>query len=121
MRHTVTAALLASGWLLWAGVAGAPAQVAPPVFGGGASLFDPEISVVRSGAVLDAQAVVSHDRRYVTINTRASQTRLLALRPFQVQSPLNLGFVGGANPTADAGPDAPVLERRGMFLIKELR
>src|SRR4051812_25501654 len=43
----------------------------PPFFGGGAVAFDPEISVVNSGALLDAQVVVSHDRRYVTINARA--------------------------------------------------
>ncbi|MGH7179264.1 MAG: hypothetical protein ACREJC_17940, partial [Tepidisphaeraceae bacterium] len=55
----------------------------------------PEVSVVQSGALLDAQVVVSDDRRYVTINTRADHTKLLALEPFPIIVE-SLGFVGGA-------------------------
>jgi hypothetical protein len=68
-----------------------------PFFGGGGTAYDPEISVVNSGEVLDAQAVVSGNMKYVTINTRASSSRLLALRDFTfVGSGVRGGLVGGA-------------------------
>ncbi|MDB5319433.1 MAG: hypothetical protein JWN40_1064 [Phycisphaerales bacterium] len=73
-------------------------------FGGGA-IFEPEISVVNSGAVLDAQATVSADRKYVTMTMRPSVSQLLALRTFQFQGfggvgggTLPSGTVGGVNP-----------------------
>lgn len=81
---------------------------ARPFFNGGATAFDPEISVVNSGAILDAQAVVSPDRKYVTLNMRPTNASLLALRAFTFQNGNqgNPGFVGLGpivNP-ADAGP-----------------
>ena len=76
----------------------AVAQV--PIVGGGVTAFDPEISVVNSGAVLDAQAVVSHDRRYVNINMRPSNSNVIAVRDFPVQGVAAAtgfgGFAGGA-------------------------
>ena len=119
------------------------AQVGVPFFGGGAAAFDPEVSVVNSGAVLDAQAVVSHDRKYVTINARPTNTALLALRQFPIGSPPS-GFVGGVPPVAPAvntTPDdkggimptvqtspagianaaqPPIVQQRGMTLLKPL-
>jgi hypothetical protein len=76
-------------------------------FGGGVVAYDPEISVVNSGAVTDVQATVSSDRKYVTITMQATDSRLLALKPFQVTTPLtqqggkstNQGFVGAVNPS----------------------
>jgi hypothetical protein len=86
------------------------AQVRVPFFSGASTAFEPEISVVNSGEVLDAQAVVSNDRKYVTLNMRASSSRLLALRQFDfATSGTNnrlLGFVGGAGAAA-AAPSAP--------------
>ena len=121
----------------------APALAQP--FMGGGTAFDPEVGVVHSGAKLDAQAVVSADRKYVTLNTRATNTDLRELVLFPV---VGFGFVGGANPGGDAGQagvgnDAPpsaaanlnngintspaaianqntVLNRRGMFLLASL-
>jgi hypothetical protein len=72
----------------------AEAQV-PPFFGGG-GIFDPEISVVQSGVILDAQAVVSADRKYVTLTTRAQNAQLLALREFAFQT-------GGGAPGGQLG------------------
>ena len=49
--------------------------------------------------MLDAQAVVSNDLKYVTINARPSSSQLLALREFSFASSdaaPRLGFVGGA-------------------------
>jgi hypothetical protein len=71
----------------------------PGFNGGGAFAFDPEISVVNSGALLDAQVVVSADRKYVTINMRPSLSRLNALTVFEAQrvgtSPNGGGGGGG--------------------------
>jgi len=104
--------------------------------GGGVVAFDPEISTVQSGVKLDAQGIVSHDLKYVTINTQVQDSRLLALRNFQTQTPLQIGppmgFVGNANPTGQvqaissspdeidrrAISDRSVLSQRGMFLLR---
>lgn len=66
---------------------------------GGASLFEPEIDVVNSGILLDVQATVSHDRKYVTMTMRPQNAQLLALREFAFQtgSPVQ-GTAGGVNP-----------------------
>jgi hypothetical protein len=84
----------------------------------GAALFEPEIGIVNSGAVLDAQATVSADRKYVTMTMRASVSQLLALRTFQFQGFGNMpgGTVGGVNPVVAGGavdvmpprPNAPM-------------
>jgi hypothetical protein len=104
----------------------ASAQRIPFFFPAGTG-FDPEISVVNSGEVLDAQAVVSHDLKYVTINTRAASSNLLALREFTFQSAsgVRLGFVGGAAQQqqalarANARRNNP-LDRPGMTLVGRL-
>src|SRR3954447_10115839 len=80
-------------------LASARAAHAQSFFGGGAVAYDPEISTVQSGALLDAQVVVSYDRKYVTIGAQATDQRLLALRDFPVASPVTQGFVGGVTPT----------------------
>jgi hypothetical protein len=84
--------------------------------GGGAFGFDPEIGIVNSGAVLDAQVVVSHDRRYVTINMfNATQSRLLDLAVFPAVGFSfggsgggggAMGFVGGAGFIDEEGQTA---------------
>ena len=69
-----------------------------PFFTPSGTAFDPEVGVVNSGQVLDAQVAVSNDLKYVTINTRASSSRLLALRDFTfVGSGVRRGFVGSDN------------------------
>ena len=91
-----------------------------PFFAGAATGFDPEISVVNSGQILDSQVAVSNDLKYVTINARAQSSQLLALREFSFagggRAPL-LGFVGGAGGN---GRDANVLDRAGMNLVARL-
>lgn len=71
-----------------------PAARAQPFFNGGASAFDPQIDVVNSGVLLDAQATVSADRKYVTLTMRPQNATLLALRDFTFQRGQDLGFVG---------------------------
>ena len=88
--------------------AAAVAQAAPPVpfffpggVGGGVAVFDPEIDYVHDGAVTDVQAVVSADRKYVTLNMRATRADLIAIRQFQFQGGGDIrGFAG--DPPAQA-------------------
>ncbi|MDB5354399.1 MAG: hypothetical protein JWN24_852 [Phycisphaerales bacterium] len=70
----------------------ARAQV--PFFFPGATAFTPEISIANSGVLQDVQATVSADQKYVTLNMRAQNTSLLALKEFQFQQQPALGFVG---------------------------
>jgi len=51
-----------------------------PLVGTSSAAFDPEISVVSSGVILDVQGTVSADRRYVTLTARPSLARVLRLR-----------------------------------------
>lgn len=76
---------------------------APPFFSGAAGIFEPEIGVVQSGVILDAQAVVLADRKYVTLNTRLQNTQLLALREFAFQTG---GGAGRAHSAAATGVGA---------------
>lgn len=88
--------------------------------GGRAALFEPEIGVVSSGIVLDVQATVSADRKYVTMTMRPSQSQLLSLTTFEFQRGggafIPGGFVGGVNPVVagvqggviPAQPNAPM-------------
>jgi hypothetical protein len=74
-----------------------PAGAQVPFFNGNAGIFDPEISVVSSGVVFDTQAVVSADRKYVTLTGRVSQAQLLSLQEFRFQTGPGVpgGQVGG--------------------------
>jgi hypothetical protein len=135
--HWTLPAAIALG--LFASNGRAIAQSAPPFYGGPVTVFDVEIGIIDSGTLLDAQAVVSQDRRYVTINARPTNTGLLALQDFQTQqiSTAAAGFVGGVNPGGIAQPPtghtlpseidraardaASVLNRRGVYLIAPLK
>ena len=120
-------------------------QAQVPFFFPGQTAFEPEIGIVQSGAVQDVQAVVSADRKYVTLNMQVQNSQLLALRSFTFQNGPALGVVGlppspaaqngstnrnGQNANAavtdpiSGSPDAIkrradswVLQRRGMFRI----
>lgn len=98
-----TCVLMATGGfaLLLSFKAGAQA---PPFFSGAAGIFEPEIGVVQSGVILDAQAVVSADRKYVTLNPRLQNSQLLALREFAFQAGGGARRAGGR---AARGAGAP--------------
>jgi hypothetical protein len=103
---------------------------------GQSAIFEPEIDVVNSGVLLDAQATVSPDLKYVTLNMRVDQSQLLALRTFQFQGAGNGpavqlpgGAVGGVNPViagsvipqginapmkVEAGKGGAILLKRGV-------
>src|SRR3954452_5596571 len=85
----------------------ARAQVQPPFFNpGGVAAFTPEIDVVNSGVIQDVQAVVSADRKYVTMNMRPSSSHLIALRDFTFQNGAGLGFVGSSGPNGGGNANA---------------
>jgi hypothetical protein len=80
------------------------ARAQAPFFFGGASAFTPEISIVNSGALLDMQATVSADRKYVTLNARPQTSTLQALRSFNFQQGSNgFGTVGDPRSAGNAG------------------
>jgi type II secretory pathway component GspD/PulD (secretin) len=56
-----------------------------PAVGTGTSAFTPTISIVETGVLLDVQATVSADRKYVTLTLRPQQSNLLALQTFTFQ------------------------------------
>ncbi len=60
-----------------------------PVVAQNAVAFNPQVSLFPSGVVLDVQATVSADRKYVTLTLRPTLTTLLALIPFTFQSAQN--------------------------------
>src|SRR4051794_419656 len=106
------------------------AQTTPAFFSPAAVVgFDPQIDTVFTGQLITQQAVVSHDRKYVTINTQATSSRLLALQPFAFQNPPTMGFVGSGgaartNPAAAAAGagrqnlrQPSILDRPGMTLL----
>jgi general secretion pathway protein D len=55
-----------------------------PIVGSNAVGFDPVISTVQSGVLLDVAATVSSDRKYVTLTLRPQLSKLLQLVPFPI-------------------------------------
>ncbi|HEY8667959.1 MAG TPA: hypothetical protein VIL86_14945 [Tepidisphaeraceae bacterium] len=56
-----------------------------PVVGNNAVSFKPQVSIVESGALLDVQATVSSDRKYVTLTLRPQLSNLVSLQAFAFQ------------------------------------
>ena len=55
-----------------------------PIVSSNAVGFNPTISTVQSGVLLDVQATVSADRKYVTLTLRPQLSNLLSLVPFSI-------------------------------------
>jgi hypothetical protein len=120
-------------------------QPVPPFFGGAITPFDFQIGVIDGGSLLDAQATVLSDQRYVTVTARPDNATVIALKQFRIEAVAAsgaaaggaAGFVGGvnlANQTNQgvslaspaeierAGQNAvSVLNRRGVFLLAPLK
>ncbi len=77
--------VLTNGQRSWVAVVTSHAFVSQlqPVVQGGAAAQAPQTQQVNEGAVLDVQATVSSDRRYVTMTLRPGVGRLNALETFQ--------------------------------------
>jgi hypothetical protein len=100
------------------------AQVAAtPFFFPGGVAFQPEISAIDSGPLLAPRAVVSADRKYVTIGGTETDRALIGLEPFTFAT-LPTGFVGAAqlpnvrNATPTHRPT--ILDKPGMTFIAPL-
>jgi general secretion pathway protein D len=57
-----------------------------PVVAQNAVAFNPDIDIVESGVLLDVQATVSSDRKYVTLTLQPQLQTLIDLLPFTFQS-----------------------------------
>ena len=76
---------------------------------GNNALFAPQIGVVSSGVVMDAQGTVSADRKYVTLTMRPQNAQLLSLQTFNFQNAGGMGgIVGGVNPVIP-GPGGSII------------
>ena len=84
-----------------------------PVVATGAVGQAPETDTIDSGAVLDVQATVSADRRYVTMNLRPGVTRLLDLQTL----PFSGGGAGGefGGQASDAFIQIPTLSSQRIM------
>src|ERR1700733_5136342 len=103
--------------------AGVYAQTAPFVYPG-ATVAEPQISYVAGGAEEEVQnAVVSQDRKYVTLDINPQMSSVQGFVAFSYQTAS--GFVGS---TPITGPNAPTsamaaktfLDRPGMTLVAPL-
>jgi type II secretory pathway component GspD/PulD (secretin) len=79
-----------------------------PIVSTGISSFAPTVSIVQSGVLLDVQATVSADRKYVTLTLRPQLATLLDLASFTFQQGssgtggaggFGFGFVSGNAPS----------------------
>jgi len=68
-----------------------------PIVGTSAVAFDPTIGIIQSGVLLDVQATVSSDRKYVTLTLRPTLTRLRSLISFPVSAIANSTGTGGTS------------------------
>src|SRR4029453_3343897 len=70
-----------------------------PSVGSSAVAFDPTISTVQSGVILDVAATVSADRKYVTLTLRPQLATLLQLAEFTFQVGAPATDTGGLFPS----------------------
>jgi hypothetical protein len=83
------------------------AQVVPvPFFNPNPIAYDPKIDVVMDGAILDVQAVVSADRKYVTLTMQPQLSKVVSIEKFS----LGTGYVGEGS---------GILAKSGVTLISK--
>jgi len=80
-----------------------------PVAAQGAIAVAPVIDTIDSGAVLDVNATVSSDKRYVTMTLRPGVTRLLDLQTFSFSGGAAGGGIGGGGTALAAFIQTPTL------------
>jgi general secretion pathway protein D len=93
------------------------------VVGNNTATFEPEISVVESGVLLDVQATVSADRKYVTMTLRPQLAQLLNIFNFTFQSqgtvPAGGGVpIGGVVVGGGATPGAGIVQQPELQLTE---
>src|SRR5476651_1991748 len=55
-----------------------------------AAAYNPIISILTSGVVLDVRPIVSNDRKYVTLEMRPSLAQVQTIRQFSIRPGLNI-------------------------------
>jgi len=100
----------------------ARAQAAPPFYSPVGTAFTPEIGVVNTGVLQDAQGIVSADEKYVTITMGSANAGLLALHEFSFQGGGNAAPGGApgsaARPRQASAPiEVTILDRRGITRV----
>lgn len=74
-----------------------------PVVGSSAGAFDPTISTIPTGVVIDVQGVASADRRYVTLTVQTTQSRLSFAQDRTVTGAAGGGGTVGGNAAGFTG------------------
>lgn len=74
-----------------------------PVVGSSAGAFDPQISTIPTGVVIDVQGVASADRRYVTLTVQTTQSRLSFAQDRTITGAAGGGGTVGGNATGFEG------------------
>ena len=72
--------------------------------------FDPTLSVVQSGVVLDVEGTISADRRYVTMTLRPSLSTVVDIRTIAQTAAPVVDVNGGISPGTSAFIEAPQVE-----------
>lgn len=80
-----------------------------PIVGSNAVGFDPVISTVQSGVLLDVSATVSSDRKYVTLTLRPQLSKLLQLVPFPIGG--STVFPGGGDGSTQAFANTGIIQQ----------
>jgi type II secretory pathway component GspD/PulD (secretin) len=90
------------------------------VVGNNTATFEPEISVVESGVLLDVQATVSADRKYVTMTLRPQLAQLLNIFNFAFQTSGTAAGVpvGGVIVGGGATPGAGIVQQPELQLTE---
>lgn len=104
---------LFNGQRAWVAVARQEVYVSglTPVTGDASGAFEPQTDVLYDGFVLDVEAVVSADRRYVTMNVIAEQSEILAIEqkgPFGGAA--GGGGLAGGSDTFEGFIEAPIIQ-----------
>lgn len=84
-----------------------------PIVGSGAGGFDPTITSISTGVVIDITGVASADRRYVTLTIQTTQSQLSFAQDRQIGGAVannNTGGTGGANGEFTASIQIPVID-----------
>jgi general secretion pathway protein D len=86
-----------------------------PVVGNGVVAFSPTIDVINSGVLLDVQATVSSDRKYVTLTLRPQLAELLGLFEFTFQQ----GTTQGTTPIIGGGGTIVTNTSAGSGIVQQ--
>ncbi len=92
-----------------------------PVTGDNAVGFDPEPSTVSSGIVLDVEATVSADRRYVTMHVDAQLAEVTGFRTVPVTATAGQGQIVTSDPNSAQSLSAPNQVASGFIELPEMQ